>query len=233
VYDNGFGRILGVLVSPGKTFRSTAERPTWVAPLLVLVLLSGVMATLITQRIDMAEMVRHRIEESGRQVPQEVIDRQVEFAERFGWVFGLIGVVVTPIIYLFGAAIFFGVFKLLGSGFTFKQAFSTFLYAMAPGVVAAVLAIPIILSRQSLSFEEIQSGSVLTSNLAAFAPEDSGAAVRAALSAIDVFSLWTLALLAAGYRIVAKVSAATATATVIVLWLVLVGVKVGWAALFG
>ena len=165
MYDNGFGRILGVLVSPGKTFRSIAERPTWVAPLLVLVLLSGVMATLITQRMDMTEMIRHRIEESGRQVPQETIDRQVEFAERFGWVFGLIGVVVTPIIYLIGAAIFFGVFKLLGSDFTFKQAFSTFL--------------------------------------------------------------------AVGYRTVAKVSAATATATVVVLWLVLVGVKVGWAALFG
>jgi hypothetical protein len=233
MYENSFGRILGVLVSPGKTFRSIAERPAWVAPLLVLVLLSGAMATLITQRIDMADVVRHRMEESGRQVSQEDLDRGIEVAERFGWIFGLIPVVVAPIAYLAGAAVFFGIFRLLGSNLTFKQAFAAFLYAMAPGVVAALLAVPIILSRQSLSIEELQSGTILMSNLGAFAPEDSGPVLKAALSAIDVFTLWTLALLAIGYRIVARVSAATATATVAVLWLIFVGLKVGRAALFG
>jgi hypothetical protein len=37
VYDSGFGRLIGVLVSPGKTFESIARRPTWLVPLLVLV----------------------------------------------------------------------------------------------------------------------------------------------------------------------------------------------------
>ena len=39
--DSGWGRLLGVLVAPGETFRSIAERPTWLPPLLLLALLGA------------------------------------------------------------------------------------------------------------------------------------------------------------------------------------------------
>ena len=39
--DSSFGRLLGVFVAPGKTFRSLAARPTWALPLLVLSLTSA------------------------------------------------------------------------------------------------------------------------------------------------------------------------------------------------
>lgn len=231
--DSGFGRLLSVLLAPGKTFRSIAARPTWIEPMVVLVLLTGVMTMLVMQRADMEEMIRARIEQSGREVPAEAVEQQVEMMERFGWVFGLLGAVVTPVMYLAGAAVLLAIFKLLGSDLGFPQSLSTFLYGMAPWIVASLLALPVLLSRDSLTVEEMQSGTVLMSNLSFLAPEDAGAGLRAALSAIDVFSLWTLVLLAIGYRIVARVSTGTAAGVLVGLWLVWVLGKVGLAALFG
>ncbi len=54
--------------------------------------------------------------------------------------------------------------------------------------------------------KEAQEGSILASNLGAFAPESHGPAVRALLSSVDFFSLWTVCLMIIGYRLAAKVS---------------------------
>lgn len=232
MHESAFGRLVSVLVAPDRTFRSIAERPTWLAPMLVFMLLTGVVSTLMVQRADMGEMVRARIEESGRTVPAETVEQQVEFMERFGWAFGLAGALFAPLMYAAGAAIFLVVFKLLGSDLRFPQSLSTFLYSMGPWLLAALLTIPVLLSRESLTPDELQSGGILMSNLSFLAPEDAGPAVKAALASLDVFSVWTLVLLAIGYRIVARVSTAAAAGTAVGLWLVYVLVKVGWVAAF-
>src|SRR5688572_5477026 len=100
MHESGFGRLGAALMAPGKTFRAIAERPTWVAPFVVLVLLSGVLSVLVMQRMDIGEMIRARVEESGREVPAEAVEQQVEMMERFGWVFGLLGVVATALMYV-------------------------------------------------------------------------------------------------------------------------------------
>ncbi len=51
------------------------------------------------------------------------------------------------------------------------------------------------------------------------------------LSSLDLFSVWTVALLAIGYAIATKVSRGKAAGIVIAMWVVYVGVKVGLAAL--
>lgn len=233
MYESSFGRLIAVLVAPGKTFRSIAERPTWLVPLVVGMLLTGVITTLFMQRTDMEEVIRARIEQSGREVPQEMVDQQVEFMERFGWVFGLVAVVVVPVANVLTAALLLAIFKMLGSDLTFKQSFSTYLYGMTPWVAASLLTLPILWSRGSLTIEEVEAGGVLMSNLAFLAPEDAGAALRTALASLDLFSLWAIILLTIGYRIVARVSTGAAAGAVGGLWLVWVLVKVGWAAAFG
>jgi hypothetical protein len=233
MHDSGFGRLITVLLAPAKTFRSIGERPTWLAPLLVGMVLTGAVGLLVMQKGDMEEMIRTRIEESGREVPAEAIEQQVEFMERFGWIFGLFGVLVVPVINVIVAALFLGVFKLLGSDLDFKQSFSTYLYGTVPMLVAAVLGLPLLFARESLTMEELQAGGVLMSNLGFLAPEDAGAALRAALTSLDLFSFWSIVLLAIGYRVVGRVSAGAAAGTVVGLWLVYVLGKIGWAALFG
>jgi hypothetical protein len=57
--------------------------------------------------------------------------------------------------------------------------------------------------------------------------------IRSLLGSLNFFTLWTLVLLAIGYRIVARVSIAVSAGTVFTLWLLYVAGKAGFAALFG
>jgi hypothetical protein len=129
------------------------------------------------------------------------------------------------------AALFLVIFRLMGSDIDFRHSLSVAVHGMMPYLLATLLSIPVVLSRTELSMAEVQSGGFLHSNLAAFAPESTGKVLVALLGSVDIFSIWTIALLAIGYRVVGKVSKAAALGVVIALWAVVVAGKVGLAAL--
>jgi hypothetical protein len=236
--DSGFGRLIGVMVAPVKTFRSIAERATWGTVLLVVMVLSTCVGVLTQSRIDpdsMRQMVKEQMEkrQGGKASPE-----QVEQAAAMGRKVGAVVVWLVPvfiaIVDLIVAALFLAAFRFFGgSEIPFKTSFATTMHAYVPGLVAALLTLPLLLSRQHISVKEAQGGGILASNLGAFAPESTGPAVKALLSSLDFFSLWTLALFIVGYRLTAKVSTATAASVTLVLWVLYVAAKVGWAAVFG
>ena len=235
--DSSFGRVIGVLVSPVKTFRSIAERPTWVAPLLLLLIVATVGSVLTSQRMDKEDMrrsIKERMEKSqGGQASPEQIERGVEMGEKIGsvtrWLVPLFIVVVDLLV----ALLFLAAFRFFaGSSISYKTSFAVAMHAYMPALVAALLALPLILSRQRITMKEAQEGSILASNLGAFAPESLGPAARALLSSVDFFSIWTACLMIVGYRVAAKVSTTAATAVVLSLWALYIAFKVGMAALF-
>jgi hypothetical protein len=231
--DSGAGRVLGALVAPGDTFRSLAARPTWLAPLLVTVVLVTVLTGMISARIDMAQAIRHQLEAAGSQPSLEQIDQRVETMKKIQPYLALFqGLVATPAIYLLCALLFWVALKLLGSDMTYKASFATSLYALLPlGLVQALLAIPVIWNRASFTQDEARSGSFLASNLAAWAPEGVGVVARTLLGSVDLFSIWTIVLLVIGYRIVAGVSRAAAIGVVLGIWLLGVALKVALVAI--
>jgi len=231
--DSGAGRVAGALVVPGDTFRSIAARPTWLAPLLVIVVLATVVGGMVTARIDMAQVIRHRLEAAGSQPSLEQIDQSVETMKKLQPYLALFqGLVATPAVYLVCALLFWVAFKLLGSDMSYKASFATCLYGLLPlALVQALLAIPVIWSRASFTQDEARSGSFLISNLAAWAPEGIGAVARTLLGSADVFSAWAIVLLVIGYRIVAGVSRAAATGVVLGIWLLGVALKVALVAI--
>lgn len=236
--NSELGRLLGALVSPGKTFRSIAERPTWVAALLLLMVLAGAVGVLVNQRMDPDEMrksIAERMEKAqGGKASEADVDRAMEMSQKFSSITRFLIPAVSGLFYLLVAGLFLMAFRFFGgSELSFKTSFSTALHAFMPGAVAAVLALPVILSRERISMQEAQGGNLLASNLGAFAPEDASPVVKALLGSADFFSLWTIVLLILGYRLTAKVSTATAATVVLVLWAVAVAAKVGLAAAFG
>jgi hypothetical protein len=233
MHESSFGRLIGVLVAPGKTFQSIERRPTWVVPLLLLCLVSALSAYLVTERIDFRAAMEKQMEDRGQEMSPEQVDQMVEMQERFGSIFAPIGAVIfIALFFLLMAGLYLGAFRFFaGSEITFKQSFSTVLYAATPIVLATLLTIPVILGRTTIDPEQAQAG-LLSSNLAAFAPEDVSPVVRALLASIDFFGLWILILSVLGYRIVARVSTGTAVVTVLVLWLLTLAVRVGWVAAF-
>lgn len=234
--DSSWGRLVGVLVAPGETFRSIAERPTWLPPLLLLALLGAVVAFAIQMRTDPEEMVRGQIEAIKVEVPQEQVDKMIEDAESrtTGAKLGLaaIGIVVQAALYAVVAALFWIGFRLFGSEMDYLRSLATTLHGYMPLAVGSLINLPLMLSRESLTFEESMQGGVLVSSLKAMAPEDASPVTEALLGSLDLFTIWTLVLLTIGYKAVAKVSTAVASGIVILFWLVYVVGKVGLAAAF-
>jgi hypothetical protein len=235
--DSGAGRVIGALVSPVKTFRSLAERPTWVAALVVLMIVSTLVGVLANQRIDpndLRQSIQQRIEKSQGSATPEQVDRTVEAAKKYTAITLWLIPLFVVIVYLVIAALFFAAFHFFGgSEITYKSSFATAVHAFLPGIVAALLTLPVILTHDRLKLKDVQGGNLLASNLGAFAPDTLGPAVRSLLSSVDFFSLWTISLLVVGYKAAAKVSTANAATVVVVLWALYVAGKVGLAALFG
>jgi hypothetical protein len=235
MYESGFGRVIGALISPDKTFRSIAERPTWVVPLLLLVALSLGVGLVMQQRVDQGELVKYQMEKVGVDLGKEQLEKIESEAENqsstkqtLGMVFG--GIVAAGVYFLL-AALFLVTLRLVGSEINFFRSLAVTVHGLLPHAVAALLNIPLALSRSEISPEEMMSGGVLASSLRPLAPEESPV-LASLLGSLDFFTIWSVVLLILGFRTVARVPTRTAATVVLVLWGLWVLGKAGFAAVF-
>lgn len=235
--DSSAGRLIGVLVSPAKTFQSIAGRPTWGVALIVLILLGVGIGQLVNARTDQRQMIEKQMAKFGQHLSQEDLDKAVERAKNPSPVLRALSVVTgglfQALIYLLPAALFFIFFKLAGSELTFKSAFSTYLYSSVPLAVAVLLSIPVVLSRATVQPVDAMTGRLLASSPSFFLPEGTSMALRGALSSFDIFNLWSVVLAVVGYRIVARVSTTAAVAAALVLFLLGMGLRALTASFLG
>lgn len=228
--SSAWGRLVGVLISPVKTFDSIAQKPTWVVALMVLIATQLLVAATAIPRIDVARDVRERIEASGRELPEDQIQQQVAMGEKFRWAGIAFPLVLGPATCFLLGLIFWLLLRFVGeSDFSYRASMAATTHAFMPGVVGALLMLPLILARDTLTWTEV--GSLLASNLGALAPDEASTTVKSLLSSVDVFSLWTLALLVIGYAAVSRTKRATVVWVVVGLWILYVAGKTGLAAL--
>lgn len=229
--DSSLARIPGVFFSPVKTFEAIAGRPTWALALLLVVALGVVAGYAVHLRTDYRQVAQRTLE--ARNVPEDQVDldQSAALLERFGAAGAVVGGVVIVGLALLAAAVFLVVFRLGGSELSFKASLATVAHGGLPSGLAALLTIPVVLARDTLSFEELTTRGYLASSLLFLAPEDASLAAQTAFASVELFSLWSVVLLAIGYRAVAKVSPRAAAITVVALWLVGVGLRVGLTAL--
>ena len=231
--NSSFGRLVSVLISPSQAFASIRERPSWLVALVVILIIGIIGTALINPKIDYAEMIEDSMEAQGREVPEDQMEGIIDFYEKFGPVMSIAGSFIPIIGYLLIAVLFLVVLKLFGGDLTFGQSFSTTVHAMLPQAVKGLLSIPVIFGKADFSYLDVRSGSILKSNLGAFAPEDTSQLLLSLLSSVDVFTIWSVALLVIGYAIVGKVSKGTAAVAGIGLWILWILIKLGLAMLGG
>lgn len=217
-----WGRPLGVLVSPRATFESIARRPSWLPPLLILLLLFVTAQVLATQKIDMEAMIRDQMERQN----QPIDDAQVAQYAQMSKIGPACNVVVFAIGMAVIAAVFWGLANAAGGEIGFKRSLAVSLHGLMPNAVSSLLTIPVILGRREIDPAEAQHG-LLASHLGALAPDDAPAWLAALLARVDLFSLWSLALLVLGFVVVARLSKGAAIAIVLLAWLFWIGLMVG------
>jgi membrane protein, antimicrobial resistance system len=229
--DSSLGRLAAVLVSPGRTFEAIDRRPTWVAALALITLLAVGLGLAVHQRTDYREVIEHAMVKSTAEVSSSQLDRLVEFQQRFGAALAVFGGLVGAGLQVLIALAILVALHLFGSEIDFRRCLSVYLHGNMPAAVMMLLAIPLVLSGGTLGFDRLASRDFLASNLAFLAPAGAGMALRSALAGLDFFALWSMVLMAIGYRKVGKVSPAVAWGVMIAVFLLGLGLRVALTVL--
>lgn len=235
--ERGFpARLFGLYVSPGESFAEILKRPGFWAPLALMVALSAGFSAVWLQRVDPGEFVKAMLEESGRweQIPPDRRAAVLEsasgsFAAR-AWMGATLGpcvvVLLTAVVLLFVFRFFYG------GEVTFKQAMAVVSCTFA---AVSLVTTPLTLLVLALKGDwNLNPQDVLQANPTLLLSRESVAKpLWALLGTLDLFSFWIMGLLAVGFGLAVKRPTGSALWGIVIPWLVLiVGIKVGFAALF-
>jgi hypothetical protein len=229
------GRLTGVFFSPKATFEDIVRRPTWIAPLVLLTFLSLAVSFAINQRVHWREYMLQQIEKSSSaaQLSAEQKEQRIEGAAKFLPVFTYaVGFLGPGSGVLLVTLVMWGAYNLLGGANTnFGTAFGITAHAFLTGVVSSLLFVVVLYLRP---FGTVDLENPVATNLAAFLPDESAKWLVALCKSIDIFSIWTLLLLAMGFRATnrKKLKGAKAFSMAFTVWAAYVVMHVAWVAIF-
>ncbi|HEX8173459.1 MAG TPA: Yip1 family protein [Thermoanaerobaculia bacterium] len=223
-------RVTGVLFSPGETFDDIARKPDIVAPLLLLLALTILVTVVMVPRIDFESAFRTQMERSNRDMSPQDMERAAKFGKAIGTTMAYAGPVLSVIFWAIIAGVLLLAFRLLGGEGTYAQAFSVTLYSWLPLAIGGIVVAIVILARGTL-VDPTTIPTLVKSNPAFLVDNRDNPVAFAFLSSLDVFTIWSVALLSIGFAALSRFSRAKSAAIVVTLWLAVVIVKAGFAAL--
>lgn len=187
-------RIIGVITSPGETFRSVAAHPQWVGVLAVQIVVAALaffvfFSTDVGQAAYVDQSVSS-IESFGQTVSDEMyegIRRQSAYAK---YIQPASMLIVGPMVVALFAAILYGVFAVLGGEATYKQVIAVVAHAGIITTLQPLFTLPLNYQRQTMSS---------ATNLAVFLPMlEEGSFLASLLGVVDLFYIWYAVVLAIG-----------------------------------
>lgn len=194
------GRIFGVLFSPKTTFEDIVRNPSWILPVALLALLGLVVAIAMNQRINWRENVGQQIEKSPQasQLSDEQKEKQIEAGAKFAPIaVYAFGVPAPIILILVVALIMWGAYSVFaGVNPGYKTVLGIVSHAYVPAMIANILFV-IILFLKDPSMVDLQNP--VATNVAAFFPESAPKWLEALGKNLDLFTFWTLLLMAVGF----------------------------------
>ena len=227
-----FGRIIGTLFSPKSTFEDIVRKPGWVLPVVLLTLLSLGVSFAINQRINWREFMSQQIEKSpsaanmSAEQKEQRIEGGAKFSPAFTYAIGLLGPVIATLLV---GLVMWGSYNLLGGANTnFGTSLSITAHAFLTGLVSSPLLI-LILYLKPIGSVDLENP--VAANLAAVLPDDAAKWLFALCKSIDIFSIWTLILLAIGFAATnpKKLAGSKSFSIAFTVWAVFVVCRVGWA----
>jgi len=230
-----FQNLLDVYFAPREAFTRICRRPAFLVPaLLVMAFAIGFFAVWV-QKVDAKAFMQAQIEESpfASRIPADqradIIEQQAAGLAKWGW----INVAVfTPLMILVVAGVLHFVYRFFyASESTFKQALAITSWVF---FVMGLLTQPLTLAVMALKGDwNIDPRNALQANLGILLDQSTAAkTLWALLSSIDLFSMWTVFLLAVGFAVASRKTTAAALWGVGICWVLIILGKVGWAAIF-
>jgi hypothetical protein len=232
-------RVIGVFISPGETFADIARKPNFIAPMVVMVVLTVAGTELFLAKIGLEPIIRYAIEHSSRtsnlsaEQIQQAVTMQVRIGTIFAHVLAVLGVPLGALIVaLVGWIIVNNIF---GGEIRFHTAFAIPLYADLVTVVSIVMGALLIFFGDPEHLISNPNSPTPTSLGFFLNPEQTSKALMSLASSFDIFTLWYIVLLGIGFSKASgkKASTGATTASFFGIWLVWVLIKMGLSTLGG
>jgi hypothetical protein len=231
-------RLVGVYVEPQKTFEDIGRRGGWLAIFLIMAVVVCAMTYTLQVRMDHETYMRKALEMNpltkrmSEEQKQTIISQPQSAFQRYsGLIFAPIGALV---IYLVSAAALLLVFVIMGGALNFKKSLSVTIWGMAPpGLVLSLLGILFMFLKDPDTLE-IDPASNVVSNLGILVAQKEHPVLSSLLTSIDIFSFWTIFLLAVGFEAASerRLTRGKAMTGIVIVWAIYVLIKVGFKAIF-
>ncbi|MFO7889643.1 MAG: Yip1 family protein [bacterium] len=224
---NVFEKIVGIFSSPKETFVAINEKPTWLIPFIIIVIVATVSQFLLMDITfsDQIEAMKARGMNSEQiQAAQKSMQGPIKY----------IGFIAAPIFILLAWLILSGIFlftgnTIMGGRAQFKNVLAVVSWSGLIGIVQSALQTYLVISNGT-SFG-------VTTSLAILLPtpqlgEDKTVLYRL-LSRFDIFTFWTLILWIIGLAVVYKFSTKKSATMVLSLWAIYIVLVVAIGSLLG
>ncbi len=226
---NEASRLLGVFYEPGKVFADVAQKPRWIAPILVSILMGVALVYTISTHIGWDQTIRKTMANNSRmaELPADQREKAIATGTKIASIGGWVGAVLgAPLFVLIIAGVLTGIFNgLLGAEIRFAQGFAIAAYAL---LVRALLSGLFILLAFLKPPEEFDLQVSPFSPAAYMNRLENPKWLMALAGSLDLFTIWSIVLLAIGFSVAAKkLSFSKALITIMIPWLILVAAQVG------
>ena len=229
-------RISGIFSEPRRAFRDIIERPRWYIPVIILSLCSLALVTIYSQRVGWERLIRMSMEQSPRMqnMPADQRERAIARGMKFGAITGYVQSTIGPLLAILvsAAALMFTANTLLDTRIRYPQMLGITAYSFLTGVVQIALIILVMFLKPP---EDFDLRNPLAFNAGAFLNAEATPKWLTSLAgSFDLFSFWTMALLAIGISTAGRnISTGKAAGAVVIPGLLWVCGKTAWASMFG
>ncbi|OGC83263.1 MAG: hypothetical protein A2W07_05820 [candidate division Zixibacteria bacterium RBG_16_43_9] len=214
-----FSRISGIFFEPRKVFNFLNFKPGWL-PVLILIVVIGVIVAEITLPQNLL-LQKELVSQSPRlSSTPEVLDKMTEITtgKRISTVVSEIIKVFIGLI-LMTSLVYFLCNIILGGDSSYKKVLSVVTYTSLVPTLGAILKTPLILAKNSANVQ---------TSLSLLMPGGDFTKIRyMLLSALDIFSIWQIILIALGITVLYKFSTTKAFIASFIGWAILVIIGIG------
>jgi hypothetical protein len=228
-------RLINIFFAPSKTSADLRRNASWWAPFLIIAVVSLLFIYVVDQKVGFLKVVENQIQLQPKQAErldrlpadqrQKAMQAQVTGTRIISYA---VPVIVLGVYAVF-AGVLFATLKFVASAdLKYKTLFALIVYTRLPLLLSTLLAIVSLLAGVSSDGFNIQNPAA--TNPGYFIAPDGSAALRALLTPLDVFSIWTLILTAIGITCISKVKRSTAFGVVFGWFAVVVLARVAIAA---
>lgn len=228
--EGGLARLVGVFVTPARTFASIARRPTWLLPFAIAAGLAIPLTELFMAKGDLRADIVKSAEKRGQKLPEDRVDAIVEQTRKIAPLFDLFSLVVVGAVMFGTAAVLWGSCQAFGWNVKFKQSLGITTHAFLPSTLGSAALLAILWNRDTI--DKATMGDAVPTNLGRLADAHADPVGHSLLSSVDLFSFWAMALLVLGLAAAAGAPRKRVGILVVSLWVLFVLAKAGLTALF-